>query len=70
MIEQNHGNRGIDVNKLVRRDLARGTRRGSGSFISPLIDTLTGRIRIRPEKQISTVDWLQTNLVSRGSRNK
>lgn len=70
MTEQNHGNRGIDVNELVRKDLAKGTRKGPGSIISPLIDTLTGRIRIRPKKQISTVDWLQTKLVSRGSRNK
>lgn len=70
MTEQNHGDREIDVNKLVRQDLARRTRRGFGGIISPVTDALTGRIRIKTRKQVGTVDWLQTKLVSRGSRNE
>lgn len=72
MTEQNHGNRGIDVNELVRQDLARNMRRGN-PFVQGLFKvarSLTGQPRIELEKSVPTVDWLQTKLVSRGSRNK
>lgn len=72
MTEQNHGDRGIDVNKLVREDLARSMRRRNvlkQGFLN-VARSLTGRHRIELGESVPIVDLYLTDLASRGTRRR
>ena len=72
MTEQNHGDRGIDVNKLVRQDFAKSMRRRNvlRQGFSNVAGSLTGQPRINPGASVLTVDWYRTKLASRGTRKR
>ena len=72
MTEQNHGDRGIDVNKLVRQDFAKSMRRRNvlRQGFTNVAGSLTGQPRIELGESAPTVDLYLTRLASRGTRRR
>jgi len=72
MTEQNHGDRGIDVNILVRQDLAGSMRHRNvlkQGFLN-VARSLTGKHRIELGESVPTVDLYLTRLASLGARRR